>query len=163
MTNDNNNDNEQMDSMFNFLFSSQRIEKARKEYEKELNNSDLKTPTEHELNLINSYFVNYATMQLLKLYAVNAYNDKADYFLEEFVNLFITNMKHSILGKMEIDEMTGADAHLEQAFGPDLIAKERNIIRERTNNLFTEFQKQMFDLLDIKKPTKSDDTNLDIF
>lgn len=156
------NNDERMESMFKFLLGQLQTDAVRNEYAQELDNAALKQPTEMEVNLINSYFTNYATMQLLKLYAVNAYQDKADYFLQEFVELFITNMKHAILGKMEIDEMTGADDHLEKVFGSDLIAKERAIIRERTENLFIEFKKQIYELLDIKESKPSDD-NMDIF
>ena len=153
-----------MSELLKKLLGDENPESFKKRYAEGLDSNGIIAPSDHELNLMRGYFIDYAVVQLLKLYSVSTYKDKSDYFLDEFVNLFITNMRYGILQKMEIDELVGEHSTLEDVVGKDLVEKERNLARQKADLLLTRFSTDIKEVLDINL-TRNDmsDDDLKLF
>jgi hypothetical protein len=159
-------DNEKFngEDFLEMLLKQRAAAEIKKQYAEGLNYDELVKPTNEEMALLHNYFIDFSVVQLLKLYSVSTYKEKSNFFLNEFVNLFISNMKRGMLQKMEIDELTGEHAEMEELVGKELMDKERDIARKKATLLLDTFETNIKEVLDIKdEPSEMSDDELNLF
>lgn len=123
----------------------------REKLDKTLSDTNATMPSEEEMQITMQQFTSYLVLQLLQYTAIKNFGDQANKFMGALIEDFIQQRRSHASIQLEIDAVEQQDSMISKLFSDELMQKERSIVQQRLDNLYTEFGKKMRTLLYVKE------------